>query len=187
MSDTQTYAHAQAQSVFLSLPTELILEIIAHLDGDRKTLCNLAQTCRIVHPFCEKHIYADIELVSTDDLSDICYAFSKRRERIEAVQSLKILYKYHDGIANTLKERMVFNDCIRRMKALRAWHIESPFDNFKWGDAGGAEWVHTDMEVFRRSLARRSMFNGNSQEHEVALARLEKCLQKAALFNTILG
>jgi len=75
------------------------------------------------------------------------------------------------------------------MKALKDWHIESPFDNFKWNDGPGHEWVEQDMEAFRKALEASSWLKsdiaagqqsftigdrGLVRQMDVGLAKLEK-------------
>lgn len=178
MATSEDKVLRQVQSPFLALPMELVLETIAHLSQDRKTLCSLARTCRLVHPICERHIYTTIELLSTDDLQAICHAFAQRPKRIEAVHTLKILYKHHNHIAATIEDRQALNNRIPQMKALRAWHVESPFDNFKWEEIGGNEWVERDMDDFRRAIEKASLSQGLRSglfcSNDVGLARLEQ-------------
>jgi hypothetical protein len=171
----QQQQQQQLQSLFLQLPTELIIETIAHLSCDRSSLCALARTSRFFQALCEKHLYSKIELLSTHDLAAIRHAFAKRPERAEAVQTLRILYKYNDDIAGTIEERQVFNEGVAKMKDLREWHIESPFDNFQWDEAGGNEWVQRDMETFRVALENASLRARQSPRRDVGLAKLEKC------------
>lgn len=168
-------AATQLQSRFLSLPIELIIGTISHLSDDRKSLCALALTCRLAQPLCEEQIYATIELLSTDDLQAVCYAFAHRPQRVEAVNRLKILYKYHKQLAATVEEREAFNCCVRKMKALKEWHIESPFDNMgKWEEIAGNTWVERDMEHFRQSLESASLHPHQPLQTDVGLAKLEK-------------
>ena len=176
MASTAAEPLRQAESPFLALPLELVLDIISHLSGDRSTLCALARSCRLIHPFCEDHLYATIELLSTDDLQAICYALTRRPRRIEAVHTLRILYKYHKDLATTEDDRTAFNECVRGMKALKEWHIESPFDNFHWGTKGGTEWVDQDMKSFREALETASLRQGGPSLAGVGLAKLEKLI-----------
>jgi hypothetical protein len=164
----------QQQSRFLSLPAELIIAIVAHLSDDRAALCSLAQTCQHLQPLCEEHIYTVIELLSTDDLRDILEAFSRRPERIAAVHTLKILYKFHVGLATTVAERRDFNACVAKMNGLKDWHVESPYDNFHW-EKGGNEWVEYDMEDFRTALEKVSYSIGQPLQADLGLAKLNKC------------
>ena len=165
----------QPQSRFLSLPAELIFAIIAHLSDDRRTLCALARTCHLVHPHCEEYIYRTIELRETRDLEAICMAFNYRPERVAAVHKLGILYKHRKGrFGRSLVERHLFNGSVSRMTSLRDWHIESPFDNFKWGEPESVEWVEKDMESFRQCLEGASLREGQELQQDVGLAKLEK-------------
>ncbi|KAF1962560.1 hypothetical protein CC80DRAFT_487983 [Byssothecium circinans] len=165
------------KSIFDCLPDELLVQIISHLALDKRSLCSLARACSFFRHECEKHIYTTIDLLSTDDLRAIIEAFARRPERIASVETLNIVYSFHDGIGTTLQERTSFNDCVKKMKALRNWHIESPFDNFKWNNEGGREWVEEDMEEFRRALEGASLREGVGgliKSENVGLARLEK-------------
>jgi hypothetical protein len=140
-------------------------------------LCSLARACKFFQVECEKHIYTTIDLLHTDDLCDILKAFTRRPERIAAVETLNIVYRFHDGISATLDDRKNFNVCVPRMTALKNWHIESPFDNFKWERNGGREWVEQDMQDFRKALdgACFQLDNGRmSQLDHVGLSKLEK-------------
>ncbi|KAF2871142.1 hypothetical protein BDV95DRAFT_495210 [Massariosphaeria phaeospora] len=170
-STTSATAHPQARPL-LALPTELILQIVAHLAVDNKGLCSLARTCKTLQPLCEDHIYTTIELLSTSNLRDIIEAFARRPERIEVVQTLKILYRFHNGLAATSEERQLFNACVAQMKKLRHWHVESPYDNFKW-ERGGHEWVEQDMEEFRKALEKASLHTGQALLEDVGMAQLE--------------
>ena len=165
----------QPDSRFLSLPAELIFAIVAQLSYDRHALCQLAQTCRLIHPCCEEHIYHTIELLRTRDLVAICKAFHSRPQRIAAVHKLGILYKYQRGIGRSSAVRKVFNGCLSKMTALREWCIQSPFDNFKWGTAASKEWVEGDMESFRQCLEKASLRNEQALQGNIGLSRLEKC------------
>ncbi|KAF1994839.1 hypothetical protein P154DRAFT_501142, partial [Amniculicola lignicola CBS 123094] len=157
----------------LALPTELVLQVVAHLSDDRHALCRLAQTCRTLQPLCEEHIYTVIELLSTDNLHDILHAFAQRPARVATVHTLKVLYKFTDELGATVQERHEFNMQVRKMKALRDLHIESPYDNGKW-DVGGVEWVNGDMVDFRQALEAASLHHGGVFNENVGLAKLEK-------------
>lgn len=133
------------------LPDELLVQVVAHLAGDAQTLCSLARVCRFFQIEAEKHIYTKIELLSTNRLHAIIEAFTRRYDRVAFVATLKILYRFHDGLGATADERAVFNACVGGMKALRTWEIESPYDNYKWNE-GGDEWVLKDMAKFRTHL-----------------------------------
>lgn len=159
-----------------SLPDELLVQVIAHLSGDNETLCTLARTSRFFQIEAEKHIYNTIELFSTNNLHAIIEAFTRRPERIASVDTLKILYRFHEGLDATSEERDVFNRSVVRMNALRNWEIESPYDNYKW-DVGGEEWVRGDMEDFRNALETASLkMQGKSLivPSGVGLAKLER-------------
>jgi hypothetical protein len=173
MAAANTTTELQQQSRFLALPTELIIDIVSHLSDNRPALCSLAQTCRRLQPLCEEHIYTVIELFSTDDLRDILEAFSRRPERIAAVHTLKILYKFHVGLATTVTERRDFNACVAQMIGLKEWHVESPYDNFHW-EEGGNEWVEYDMEDFRTALEKVSYSIGQPLQADLGLAKLNK-------------
>lgn len=166
--------HQQLQSPLFALPAELVLQTIAQLSEDHHTLCSLARTCRLVQPLCEEHIYATIELLSTDDLQAICDAFKKRPRRVESVRILKMFYKYKDGMDSTMEDRELFNSYISELKALKEWEVESPFDNYKWNEAGGAEWVERDMENFREAIESASLRQRQSLQKDVGLGKMEK-------------
>ncbi|CAO2647081.1 Nn.00g080030.m01.CDS01 [Neocucurbitaria sp. VM-36] len=169
------------------LPNELALLVFDHLTDDNGTLCTLARTCRGMQHLAEERIYKTIELLSVKDLHAIIRAFTCRRERVRAVQTLKILYQYRPGELNDSEEtRSAFNECVAHMVNLRDWHIESPYDNFHWEKAGGNDWVERDMERFRCALeaacvsgpkeadtiaAERKL--GNTIDRTVGLALLE--------------
>lgn len=165
----------QLQSLFLRLPIELIIAVISHLSDDRATLCSFARTCRLVQPLCEDQIYRDVELQDTAKLEAICSAFARRPSRVEAVHTLKMVYKHHEHLDDTIDDREVLNNAIKYMKTLQEWHIESPFDNFLWEQAGGREWVERDMEVFRQALEATSLHVGVPPVEDVGLAKLKKC------------
>jgi hypothetical protein len=166
--------HPQLQSPLFALPAELILQTIAQLSEDYRTLCSLARTCRLVQPLCEEHIYATIELLSTDDLQAICDAFKKRPRRVESVRTLKMFYKYKDGMDSTMEDRELFNSYVSKLKALKEWEVESPFDNYKWEEAGGAEWVERDMEKFREAIETASLRQGQPLQQDIGLGKMEK-------------
>lgn len=167
-------------SLLDALPPELIVQIVGHLAGNRPTLCSFARTCRLLQIECEKHIYNTIELFSTDDLRAIIEAFSRRPQRIASVETLRILYRFHDGLGATSHERQAFNACVSHMTALKDWHIESPFDDFKWNDGPGHEWVEQDMEEFRKALEAASWLKSDIADRALVrkdhagLAKLEK-------------
>ena len=159
-----------------SLPDELLVQVVSHLADDTKTLCTLARASRFFQVEAEKYIYTTIELLSTNDLHAIIEAFTRRPERVAFVETLKILYRFHGGLGATLAERNVFNQCVKGMKALRQWEIESPYDNYKW-DEGGDEWVLGDMEEFRKALESASLQSQGSSplaSPDVGLAKLER-------------
>ncbi|KAI8933320.1 hypothetical protein NX059_009944 [Plenodomus lindquistii] len=136
-----------------SLPNELALVIVDQLADDNRTLCALARTCRNLQYLAEERIYKTIDLLSVKDLHAIITAFTRRRRRIRAVQTLRILYQYkQNDLKKSADSRTTFNEFVAHMVNLREWHIESPYDNFHWGNAGGDAWVTQDMERFRRAL-----------------------------------
>ncbi|KAF2468005.1 uncharacterized protein BDR25DRAFT_316598 [Lindgomyces ingoldianus] len=161
------------QSRFLALPTEIVIDIVAHLSDDRNALCNLARTCRFLQPLSEEHMYKSVELFSTNVIPSLLLAFAHRPARVEAVQSLKILYRYKHDLGITLSDRKALNAYVIKMKGLKDWHVESPYDNFKWGDVGH-EWVDHDMEHFRKALENSCLHSGQPLCADVGLARLEK-------------
>ncbi|RMZ68289.1 f-box domain-containing [Pyrenophora seminiperda CCB06] len=135
------------------LPTELVLQVLDHLEGNNKALCSLAQTCRSMQQLAEERIYKTIELTSVADLHHVVKALVPRRDRARAVQTLKILYQYNVGhLKDSYEIRKTFNECVPHMINLREWHIESPYDNFHWNQAGGEAWVGSDMQQFRAAL-----------------------------------
>ncbi|PVI05333.1 hypothetical protein DM02DRAFT_610643 [Periconia macrospinosa] len=156
----------------LDLPAELVVQIVDHLALEKETLCSLAQTCRLLQNECEKHIYATIDLHSTNDLTYIIEAFERRPARIACVETLNIIYKFHNNIQTTLEDRMRFNVCLHRMEALKHWYVESPFDNFQWDCDGGHEWVEDDMEEFRKALERPCLPKTNLRQ-DIGLSKLE--------------
>jgi hypothetical protein len=165
------------------LPPELIVQVVEHLATDRHTLCSFARTCRLLQIECEKRIYTTIELLSTNDLRAILEAFSRRPERIASVETLNILYRFHHGLGATSQERQAFNSCGAHMKALKEWHIESPFDNFKWDSGPGHEWVEQDMNAFRKALEAASFQLDNAglmRQEDIGLSKLEKCMTTEA-------
>lgn len=166
-----TQRPGRPRSLF-DLPDELLIQIVSHLAADQPALCLLARTCRFFQIEAEKHIYTTIELLSTGDLHAIIEAFTRRPERIASVETLKILYRFHQGLGATSEQRNVFNQCVKRMAALRVWEIESPYDNYKW-DEGGDEWVLGDMEEFRKALESASLHAQPTAPLHVGLAKLE--------------
>lgn len=159
-----------------SLPDELLVQVVSHLAADRKTLCTLARASRFFQVEAERYIYTTIELLSTNDLNAIIEAFRRRPERIASVETLKILYRFHGGLTATTEERNAFDRCVKKMKALRHWEIESPYDNYKW-DKGGYEWVYFDMADFHQALESASLHSiGNRliASSDVGLAKLER-------------
>ena len=140
-------------SVDHRLPNELTLAVVQHLAHDNRALCTLAQTCRGFQQLAEEHIYKTIKLRSVRDLQRIISAFVARHDRVRAVHTLDILYRYNEHLDVSLERRRAFNECVAQMVNLRNWHIESPYDNFKW-EKGGHEWVEGDMERFRQALER---------------------------------
>lgn len=163
----------QPQSRLLSLPLELLIEILGHLADDRRTLCALARTSRLLQPFSEDQIYHTVELFSTDDLQTICHALSQSRRRVEAVHRLKILYKWHNQLTATTQNRSAFNRFVAQMKALQEWHIESPCDNNQWTTEAGAQWVQQDMDTFRQALEASSLQEELVPAKDVGLAKLQ--------------
>ncbi|KAL5411391.1 hypothetical protein PMIN06_001561 [Paraphaeosphaeria minitans] len=158
------------------LPDELLVQVVSHLAGDAQTLCSLARVSRFFQIEAEKHIYTNIELLSTNHLHAIIEAFTRRFDRVAYVETLKILYRFHGGLGATADERAVFNSCVGGMKALRSWEIESPYDNYKW-DEGGDEWVLKDMEKFRAHLEAASLevaAGSLTRRGDVGLSKLER-------------
>ncbi|KAL6704507.1 hypothetical protein ACN47E_008136 [Coniothyrium glycines] len=136
-----------------ALPNELALLILDHLAADNEALCRLAQTCHSFQHLAEERIYRTIELTSVKDLDAIVKAFASRRERARAAHTLKILYQYRpEHLKDSESWRTIFNNSLKHMVNLREWHIESPYDNFEWANAGGHEWVKQDMQRFRETL-----------------------------------
>ncbi|KAF2742197.1 hypothetical protein M011DRAFT_472432 [Sporormia fimetaria CBS 119925] len=165
----------QPQLRLLCLPLELIIEIVRNLADDKQSLLHLAMTCRELHPLAEEQLYNTIELQDTGSLKAICYAFSKRPRRVEFVQTLRMVYRYERNLSQTFEDRQLLNRCIKDMKALREWRIESPFDNYKWReDDGAARWVEDDMEVFREALEAASLHQGRRRDEDVGLSRLRR-------------
>src|SRR5690242_17343947 len=144
------------------LPAELTLAVVQQLGRDKRTLCTLARTCRGFQPLAEELLYKTIRLRSVRDLQRIIVAFVARPDRVRAVHTLKILYRWNEHLDVSLERRKAFNECVAQMVNLREWHIESPYDNFKW-EQGGHEWVEGDMERFRQALEKACV--DGAQEH----------------------
>ena len=175
--------HAMASGLLgstgLRLPNEIALLVIDHLADDNETLCTLARTCRGLQHLAEERIYKTIELLSVRDLHAIIEAFAYRRDRIRAVQTLKILYQYRPGDLNDSEEaRSKFNECVAHMVNLREWHVESPYDNFKWEQAGGHEWVERDMMRFRDAIEAACMEGPKEAERIAAERRIGKHVER---------
>ncbi|KAI2476642.1 hypothetical protein Ptr902_11989 [Pyrenophora tritici-repentis] len=146
-------ASALLGSATSTLPTELTLLVLDHLEGNNQALCSLARTCRSMQRLAEERVYKTIELTSVVDLRDVSAAFLSRYQRLQAVQTLKLLYQYEETtLKNSDRARAEFNKNVPHMINLREWHIESPWDNFHWSESGGDDWVGTDMEQFRAAL-----------------------------------
>ncbi|KAH7396421.1 hypothetical protein BKA66DRAFT_455075 [Pyrenochaeta sp. MPI-SDFR-AT-0127] len=174
-------------SASLRLPNELALVIFDQLADDKAALCATARTCRGLQHLAEERLYKSIELLSVKDLHAIIQAFKHRHERVRSVQSLKILYQYRPGDLQQSEDvRTTFNECVAHMVNLRKWHIESPFDNFNWEEAGGQEWVWGDMARFQWALEAACVQGpaeadliaaeqklGKSMDRKVGLALLE--------------
>lgn len=159
------------------LPNELTLAVVQQLASDYPTLCSLAQTCRGFQQLAEEHMYRTIKLRSVKDLQHIISAFIARPERVRAVHTLKILYRHNENLQVSLERRKKFNECVAQMVNLREWHIESPYDNFKW-EKGGHEWVEGDMERFRQALE-KACVDGAQEKRRFALDRtLHRSLQR---------
>jgi hypothetical protein len=172
-----------------SLPTELVLLVIDQLAGDNQTLCTLARASRALQHLAEEQLYKTIEVFTVRDLHNIIDAFTRRRERARAVQTLKLQYHYNrKDLDENTHTRTTFNECIAHMVNLREWHIESPYDNCHWDDEGtGPEiWVEGDMERFRQALELASTEGpveaaymqaerrlGNEVDRSIGLALLE--------------
>lgn len=179
-------ASALLSSAYHHLPNELTIIVLEQLSGDNKTLCNLARTSRDLRQLAEEQLYKTIALHSVEDLHAIIEAFSRRNERVRAVQTLKILYRYVSAhLQNSVETRRTFNGFVAQMVHLREWHVESPYDNFKW-EKGGHEWVEKDMESFREALEKACVEGpqeearimnkqrlGNSLDRTVGLALLQ--------------
>ncbi|KAF2646892.1 hypothetical protein P280DRAFT_441370 [Massarina eburnea CBS 473.64] len=167
-------------SILACLPDELLVNIVDHVAAEwhgRRPLCMLALTCKFFQYECEKRIYRKIDLVTTKDLRDILEAFARRPERIASVETLNINYDSHKDIHETFSERQTFNECVKKMVALKNWYAESPFDNFNWNENGGREWVEHDMEVFRRALEGACLHADDgklSSPVDVGLSKLEE-------------
>ncbi|EMD92222.1 hypothetical protein COCC4DRAFT_129775 [Bipolaris maydis ATCC 48331] len=172
-------ASASLSSANSRLPNELALLVIDHLEGSNKALCALAQTCRSMQHLAEERLYKTVELLSVKNLHAIISAFTLRRERIRAVQTLKILYQYQPGDLKDSDElRATFNECVADMVNLRDWHIESPYDNFHWEGAGGEAWVEGDMQRFRRALDTACAEGPREADNILAEQRLGKHVER---------
>ncbi|PSN74409.1 hypothetical protein BS50DRAFT_567244 [Corynespora cassiicola Philippines] len=172
-STSETKPPVSSPCFLFGLPNELLDHIVEKLSGDDLSLCALAQTCRHLQPICEKQIYSTVELYHTQGLTAIIKAFAARVERVQSVQKLKIVYKYHDALTSTMEERSEFNQYIPQMRSLKDWHIESPYDNFQW-EFHGREWVENDMEHFRKALEDTSLHHQVPLKTNVGLAKLER-------------
>ena len=159
------------------LPNELSLAVVQQLAGDKRTLCTLAQTCRGFQQLAEEHIYKTIKLRSVRDLQRIISAFAARHDRVRAVQTLKILYRWNEQLQVSVERRKAFNECVAQMVNLREWHVESPYDNFKW-EKGGHEWVEGDMERFRQALEKACVDGAQEKERFAQDRSLSKSLQR---------
>ncbi|KAF1925052.1 uncharacterized protein M421DRAFT_70940 [Didymella exigua CBS 183.55] len=159
------------------LPNELTLAVVQQLANDNRTLCTLAQTCRGLQRLTEEHIYKNIKLRSVRDLQRIISAFVARHERVRAVHTLKILYRWTDHLQVSLERRKAFNECVAQMVNLREWHIESPYDNFKW-EKGGHEWVEGDMERFRQALEKACVDGAQEKERFAQDRSLYRTMQR---------
>ncbi|USP72827.1 uncharacterized protein yc1106_00101 [Curvularia clavata] len=162
-----------------TLPNELALLVIDHLEGNNKALCSLAQTCRSMQHLAEERIYKTVELLSVKNLHAIIEAFTQRRQRVRAVQTLKILYQYQPGdLKDSNDLRATFNDCVADMVNLREWHIESPYDNFNWEGAGSEAWVEADMQRFRLALDTACADGPKEADNILAEQRLGKHVER---------
>ncbi|KAF3032380.1 hypothetical protein E8E12_002518 [Didymella heteroderae] len=159
------------------LPNELTLAVVQQLANDNRTLCALARTCRGFQQLAEEHIYKTIKLRSVKDLQRIIAAFLARHERVRAVHTLKILYRWNENLQVSVERRKHFNECVAQMVNLREWHIESPYDNFKW-EKGGHEWVEGDMERFRQALERACVDGALEKERFAQDRHLHRSLQR---------
>lgn len=159
------------------LPNELTLAVVQQLAHDKRTLCTLAQTCRGFQQLAEEHIYKTIKLRSVRDLQRIISAFVARHDRVRAVHTLKILYRYNEHLDVSLERRRAFNECVAEMVNLREWHIESPYDNFKW-EKDGHEWVEGDMERFRQALEKACVDGAQEKTRFAQDQSLWKSLQR---------
>ena len=159
------------------LPNELTLAVVQQLSNDNRTLCTLAQTCRSFQQLAEEHIYKTIKLRSVRDLQRIISAFVARHDRVRAVQTLKILYRWNEHLEVSLERRKAFNECVAQMVNLREWHVESPYDNFKW-EKGGHEWVDGDMERFRQALEKACVEGATEKERFAQDRNLCRSLQR---------
>ncbi|XPS81065.1 hypothetical protein M3J09_013008 [Ascochyta lentis] len=159
------------------LPNELTLAVVQQLANDNRTLCTLAQTCRGFQQLAEEHIYKTIKLRSVRDLQRIISAFVSRHDRVRAVHTLKILYRYNEHLDVSLERRKAFNECVAQMVNLREWHVESPYDNFKW-EKGGHEWVEGDMERFRQALEKACVDGAKEKERFAQDRHLTRSLQR---------
>ena len=159
------------------LPNELTLAVVQQLSHDSRTLCTLAQTCRGFQQLAEEYIYKTIKLRSVRDLQRIISAFMARHDRVRAVQTLKILYRWNEHLEVSLEKRNAFNECVAQMVNLREWHVESPYDNFKW-EKGGHEWVEGDMERFRQALEKACVDGPREKERFAQDRNLCRSLQR---------
>ncbi|KAJ4311817.1 hypothetical protein N0V94_007759 [Neodidymelliopsis sp. IMI 364377] len=159
------------------LPNELTLLVVDQLAHDNHTLCTLARTCRGFQQLAEEHIYKTIRLRSVEGLDRIITAFVSRNDRVRAVQTLKILYRWNERLQVSLERRKAFNECVAQMVNLREWHIESPYDNFKW-ESGGHEWVEGDMERFRQALENACTEGAAEMERLIQDRKLSRSIQR---------
>ena len=163
----------------LRLPNELALLVIECLAHDSSALCALARTCRGLQYPAEAQIYKHIDLFSVTDLYAIIDAFACRYERARAVHTLKIQYQYEpEDLQDSQSTRKLFNACVAHMVNLREWHIESPFDNCRWLEEGGQEWVERDMVHFQHILEAACVNGPVEAEHVLAEQRLGRVVER---------
>lgn len=149
----------------LSLPQELLLQIVEHLEelGDKKSLCNVAATCRRLHNIAEAYLYSSTLFLTRKSFCRFLDATDLNTRRQEYVQDLHLMFstrEYEHGGGVDRPNLSVF-------KNLRIFESESP-ECQPWVERKTIQWKN-DMNSYMNSFEEASLLS--------QLPDLEKPLQ----------
>jgi hypothetical protein len=112
-----------------SLPNELLIEIINHID-DNKTLCAFAVSSKRYLPFVEAKLYSTILVRESSVARQIQQAVFSRLGRGDYIKSINLRLDYHKHWQGT---GLTLNRVIKQFHNLKTLAVESPTCNFsRW-------------------------------------------------------